>query len=194
MVWSCLRIVSVMGEGLYRFLNSWSAGDSSLWYSICCSCWLYCTLSVLPVTYCNSRWSFVTVYCVVSVTPIGVYVRLHCAIHFEITPLSVATVFEKNECGALLKLYSLEKNTKHSEKKLSECHEWWTTNPTKIRRLNAESWHSRLCLCHYKSSQVLDCHAVVVLKNCIVISLTCDKSVTTQNLAFLNYWYRNKRL
>ena len=26
------------------------------------------------------------------------------------------------------------------------------------------------------------------------ISLICDKSVTTQNLAFLSYWYRKKRL
>ena len=26
------------------------------------------------------------------------------------------------------------------------------------------------------------------------ISLICDKSVTTQNIAFLRYWYRNKRL
>jgi hypothetical protein len=49
-VWSCLRIVSVMGEGLYQFLHSWSASDNLLWYSICCTCWLYYTLSVLPVT------------------------------------------------------------------------------------------------------------------------------------------------
>jgi len=26
------------------------------------------------------------------------------------------------------------------------------------------------------------------------ISLICDKSVITQNLAFLSYWYRKKRL
>jgi hypothetical protein len=26
------------------------------------------------------------------------------------------------------------------------------------------------------------------------ISFICDKSVTTQNLAFLSYWYRKKRL
>ena len=26
------------------------------------------------------------------------------------------------------------------------------------------------------------------------ISLICDKSVTTQNLSFLSYWYRKKRL
>jgi hypothetical protein len=26
------------------------------------------------------------------------------------------------------------------------------------------------------------------------MSLICDKSVTTQNLAFLSYWYRKKRL
>jgi hypothetical protein len=26
------------------------------------------------------------------------------------------------------------------------------------------------------------------------ISLICDKSVTAQNLAFLSYWYRKKRL
>jgi len=26
------------------------------------------------------------------------------------------------------------------------------------------------------------------------ISLICDKSVITQNLAFLSYWYRNERL
>jgi len=26
------------------------------------------------------------------------------------------------------------------------------------------------------------------------ISLICDKSVTTQNMAFLSYWYRKKRL
>jgi len=26
------------------------------------------------------------------------------------------------------------------------------------------------------------------------ISLICGKSVTTQNLAFLSYWYRKKRL
>jgi len=26
------------------------------------------------------------------------------------------------------------------------------------------------------------------------ISLTCDKSVTTQNSAFLSYWYIKKRL
>jgi len=25
------------------------------------------------------------------------------------------------------------------------------------------------------------------------VSLICDKSVTTQNLAFLSYWYRKKR-
>ena len=29
---------------------------------------------------------------------------------------------------------------------------------------------------------------------CNHISLICDKSVTTQNLAFLSYWYRKKRL
>jgi hypothetical protein len=28
----------------------------------------------------------------------------------------------------------------------------------------------------------------------IYISLVCDKSVTTQNLVFLSYWYRKKRL
>jgi hypothetical protein len=27
-----------------------------------------------------------------------------------------------------------------------------------------------------------------------MISLICDKSVTTQNLTFLSYWYRKKRL
>jgi hypothetical protein len=26
------------------------------------------------------------------------------------------------------------------------------------------------------------------------MSLICDKSVTTQNLAFLSYWYKKKRL
>ena len=26
------------------------------------------------------------------------------------------------------------------------------------------------------------------------VSLICDRSVTTQNLAFLSYWYRKKRL
>jgi hypothetical protein len=30
--------------------------------------------------------------------------------------------------------------------------------------------------------------------NVVDISLICDKSVTTQNLAFLSYWYRKKRL
>jgi hypothetical protein len=29
-------------------------------------------------------------------------------------------------------------------------------------------------------------------KRCL--SIICDKSVTTQNLAFLSYWYRKKRL
>jgi len=28
----------------------------------------------------------------------------------------------------------------------------------------------------------------------ISMSLICDKNVTTQNLAFLSYWYRKKRL
>ena len=28
----------------------------------------------------------------------------------------------------------------------------------------------------------------------LCISLICDKSVTTQNLVFLSYWYRKKRL
>ena len=28
----------------------------------------------------------------------------------------------------------------------------------------------------------------------VLISLICDKSVTTQNLALLSYWYRRKRL
>ena len=28
----------------------------------------------------------------------------------------------------------------------------------------------------------------------VVISLICDNSVATHNLAFLSYWYRNKRL
>jgi hypothetical protein len=39
---------------------------------------------------------------------------------------------------------------------------------------------------------VTQCHTPE--KTCIFISLVCDKSVTTQNLAFLNYWYRKKCL
>ena len=36
-------------------------------------------------------------------------------------------------------------------------------------------------------------HHILFLRK-LHISLICDKSVTTQNLAFLSYWYRNKRL
>jgi len=41
------------------------------------------------------------------------------------------------------------------------------------------------------SSQQTNLHEV---KQIHYISLICDKSVTTQNLAFLRYWYRKKRL
>jgi len=35
-----------------------------------------------------------------------------------------------------------------------------------------------------------------IFKKCMAlnISLICDKSKTTQNLAFLSYWYRKKHL
>ena len=33
-----------------------------------------------------------------------------------------------------------------------------------------------------------------LVPKCRYISLICDTSVTTQNLAFLSYWYRKKRL
>jgi hypothetical protein len=35
---------------------------------------------------------------------------------------------------------------------------------------------------------------VIYLYQKINISLICDKTVITQNLAFLSYWYRKKRL
>jgi len=44
-----------MEEGLYQFLHSWSASDILLWYSICCSCWLYCTLKAYSHIACRAH-------------------------------------------------------------------------------------------------------------------------------------------
>jgi len=51
-------------------------------------------------------------------------------------------------------------------------------------------------LLHSTHQHVSPIHVAIfrVARTRIQISLICEKSVTTQNLAFLSYWYKKKRL
>ena len=62
---------------------------------------------------------------------------------------------------------------------------WGILCPVGSRKIETEKQESHKLYWYASSENVLG------LK---VISLICDKSVTTQNLAFLSYWYRKKRL
>jgi hypothetical protein len=61
-----------------------------------------------------------------------------------------------------------------------------------VALINGEMWSHVIALRKYILCSVFYC-AVGNLKTLNNISLVCDKSVTTQNLSFLSYWYTRKK-
>jgi len=65
---------------------------------------------------------------------------------------------------------------------------------TKQRNKSLVTRHLKVSICLFVSIRYKGVSISDYILRTIYISLICDKSVTTQNLAFLSYWYRKKRL